>query len=181
MEVGIRKRAWQRAWRFRAYLWSLRWVYAVKKTRRLVYAVYPSIHHWAPCPLQKIRGWIPLLLPPPAENPSYATATIQSYLMNVNFKWYSSFSKTWLAIIRDGSHICWWGCLSVANMSTPCKGGTSLREQSEHRTSACSVRSQWALEIMRKILFLLPSKVIYVTCTYAHDQPYHGSIMAVVD
>jgi len=61
------------------------------------------------------------------------------------------------------------------------KGGTSLREQSEHRTSACSVRSQWALEIMRKILFLLPSKVIYVTCTYTHDQPYHGSVMAVVD
>jgi len=24
-----------------AYLWSLRWVYAVKKTRRLVYGVYP--------------------------------------------------------------------------------------------------------------------------------------------
>ena len=32
MEVGIRKRAWQRAWRYPAYLWSLRWVYAVKKT-----------------------------------------------------------------------------------------------------------------------------------------------------
>jgi len=29
-----------------AYLWSLRWVYAVKKTRRLVYGVYPPIHHW---------------------------------------------------------------------------------------------------------------------------------------
>jgi len=26
-----------------AYLWSLRWVYAVKKTRRLVYGVYPCI------------------------------------------------------------------------------------------------------------------------------------------
>ena len=26
-----------------AYLWSLRWVYAVKKTRRLVYGVYPRI------------------------------------------------------------------------------------------------------------------------------------------
>jgi len=38
MEVGIRKRAWQRAWRYPAYLWSLRWVYAVKKPRRLVYA-----------------------------------------------------------------------------------------------------------------------------------------------
>jgi len=50
MEVGIRKRAWRRAWRYPAYLWSLRWVYAVKKTRRLVYAVYqriPPIHH---CP-----------------------------------------------------------------------------------------------------------------------------------
>ena len=43
MEVGIRKQAWQRAWRYPAYLWSLRWVYAVKKTRRLVYAVYPRI------------------------------------------------------------------------------------------------------------------------------------------
>jgi len=32
MEVGIRKQAWQRAWRYPAYLWSLRWVYAVKKT-----------------------------------------------------------------------------------------------------------------------------------------------------
>ena len=31
MEVGIRKRVWQRAWRYPAYLWSLRWVYAVKK------------------------------------------------------------------------------------------------------------------------------------------------------
>ena len=42
MEVGIRKGP---------DLWSLRWVYAVKKTRRLVYAVYPRIpppiHHWA--------------------------------------------------------------------------------------------------------------------------------------
>jgi len=43
MEVGIRKEAWRRAWRYTAYLWSLRWVYAVKKTRRLVYAVYPRI------------------------------------------------------------------------------------------------------------------------------------------
>jgi len=25
-----------------AYLWSLRWVYAVKKTQRLVYGVYPQ-------------------------------------------------------------------------------------------------------------------------------------------
>ena len=44
MEVGIHKRAWQRDWRYPAYLWSLRWVCAVKqKTRRLVYAVYPRI------------------------------------------------------------------------------------------------------------------------------------------
>jgi len=43
MEVGIRKEAWRRAWRYPAYLWSLRWVYAVKKTRKLVYAVYPRI------------------------------------------------------------------------------------------------------------------------------------------
>jgi len=45
MEVGICKGAWQRAWRYPAYLWSQRWVYAVKKTRRLVYGVYPPIHH----------------------------------------------------------------------------------------------------------------------------------------
>ena len=32
MEVGIRKDAWQRAWKYPAYLWLLRWVYAVKKT-----------------------------------------------------------------------------------------------------------------------------------------------------
>ena len=31
MEVGIRKGAWRRAWRYTAYLWSLRWAYAVKK------------------------------------------------------------------------------------------------------------------------------------------------------
>ena len=31
MEVDIRKGAWQRAWRYPAYLWSLRWVYAVQK------------------------------------------------------------------------------------------------------------------------------------------------------
>ena len=43
MKVGIRKGAWRRAWRYPAYLWSLRWVYAVKKTRRLVYSVYPCI------------------------------------------------------------------------------------------------------------------------------------------
>jgi len=43
MEVGIRKGVWRRAWRYPAYLWSLRWVYAVKKTRRLVYGVYPRI------------------------------------------------------------------------------------------------------------------------------------------
>jgi len=43
MEVGIRKGAWRRAWRYPAYLWSLRWLYAVKKPRRLVYAVYPRI------------------------------------------------------------------------------------------------------------------------------------------
>ena len=49
IEVGIRKRVWQRAWRYPAYIWSLRWVYAVKNPRRLVYAVYPRIpppiHH----------------------------------------------------------------------------------------------------------------------------------------
>ena len=42
-QTGVAK-----GWRYPAYL-SLRWVYAVKKTRRLVYAVYPRIppiHHW---------------------------------------------------------------------------------------------------------------------------------------
>ena len=48
MEVGIRKGAWRRAWRYPAYLWSLRWVYAVKKipevgVRRTAYT--PAIHH----------------------------------------------------------------------------------------------------------------------------------------
>ena len=32
MEVGIRKGLWRRAWRYTANLWSLRWVYAVRKT-----------------------------------------------------------------------------------------------------------------------------------------------------
>ena len=46
MEVGIRKGAWRRAWRYPTYLWSLRWVYGYtlsKKPRRLVYGVYPRI------------------------------------------------------------------------------------------------------------------------------------------
>ena len=43
MEMGIRKGAWWRAWRYPVYLWSLRWVYAVKKTRRLVYGIYPRM------------------------------------------------------------------------------------------------------------------------------------------
>jgi len=32
MEVGRRKGVWRRAWRYPAYLWSLRWVNTVKKT-----------------------------------------------------------------------------------------------------------------------------------------------------
>jgi len=43
IKVGIRKGAWRRSRRYPVYLWSLRWVYAVKKTRRLVYGVYPRI------------------------------------------------------------------------------------------------------------------------------------------
>ena len=50
MKVGIRKRGWRRAWRYPAYLWSLRWVYAVKKPEvasiRRIHA-YTPIHHWA--------------------------------------------------------------------------------------------------------------------------------------
>ena len=49
MEVGIRKGAWRRVWRYPAYLWSLRWVYAVQKKPRGWYTaytrVYPPIHH----------------------------------------------------------------------------------------------------------------------------------------
>jgi len=40
LEVGIRKRAWQRDWRYPAYLWSLRWVYAVKRTREVGIPAY---------------------------------------------------------------------------------------------------------------------------------------------
>ena len=46
MEVGIRKGAWRRAWRYPAYLWSLRWVYAVKKNPRGWYMAYtPQYTH----------------------------------------------------------------------------------------------------------------------------------------
>ena len=58
MEVGIRRGAWQRAWRYPAYLWSLRWVYAVKKTWRLVYAVYPHIPPNTPLPTAETPAWI---------------------------------------------------------------------------------------------------------------------------
>jgi len=51
MEVGICNGAWQRARRYPAYLWSLRWVYADKKTRRLIYAVYPRIPPNTPLPM----------------------------------------------------------------------------------------------------------------------------------
>ena len=51
MEVGISKGAWQTAWRYPAYLWSLRWVYADKKNpevgiRRIPAYTPPPIHHW---------------------------------------------------------------------------------------------------------------------------------------
>jgi len=49
MEVSIRRGAWRRAWRYPAYLWSLRWVYAVQKNPGGWYTaytrVYPPIHH----------------------------------------------------------------------------------------------------------------------------------------
>jgi len=48
MEVGICKGPWRRAWRYPAYLWSLRWVYGVKKPGGWYTAytcVYPPIHH----------------------------------------------------------------------------------------------------------------------------------------
>jgi len=54
MEVGIRKGVWRRAWRYPAYLWSLRWVYSVKKPGGWYTAytrVYSPIHH---CPY---IGW----------------------------------------------------------------------------------------------------------------------------
>jgi len=43
MEVGICKRGWRRAWRYPAYLWSLRWVYAVKKNPEVGIRVNPRI------------------------------------------------------------------------------------------------------------------------------------------
>jgi len=50
MEVGISKGAWQTAWRYPAYLWSLRWVYADKKNPevgiRRIPAYTSPIHHW---------------------------------------------------------------------------------------------------------------------------------------
>jgi len=53
MEVGIRKGAWQRAWRYPAYLWSLRWVYAVKRNPEVGIRRIPPIHHciWTGAPL----------------------------------------------------------------------------------------------------------------------------------
>ena len=64
MEVGIRKRASQRAWRYPAYLWSLRWVYAVKKN--------PEVG------IRRI----------PAYTPQYTTANIiyASNLINVKYQ-----------------------------------------------------------------------------------------------
>jgi len=47
----------QRAWRYPASLWSLRWVYAVKKPRRLVYAVYPRIPPNTPLPIPNPYPW----------------------------------------------------------------------------------------------------------------------------
>ena len=61
MEVGIRRRAWQRAWRYPAYLWSLRWVYAVKKNPevgiRRIPAYTPPIHHCLHVPPSR-RHWV---------------------------------------------------------------------------------------------------------------------------
>ena len=65
MEVGIRKGAWQRDGRYPAYLWSLRWVYAVKKTQRLVgYTPYTRVYpqYTTACNLLlrsiPIRSWL---------------------------------------------------------------------------------------------------------------------------
>jgi len=43
MEVCICKQGWRRAWRYPAYLWSLRWVYAVKKNPEVGIRVNPRI------------------------------------------------------------------------------------------------------------------------------------------
>ena len=40
---GYTQRGVAKGLKITAYLWSLRWVYAVKKTRGLVYGVYPRI------------------------------------------------------------------------------------------------------------------------------------------
>jgi len=62
MEVGIRKGAWQRAWRYPAYLWLLRWVYAVKKNPevgiRLIPAYTPPIHHCLPPSLKTLQLFV---------------------------------------------------------------------------------------------------------------------------
>jgi len=82
MEVDIRKRAWQRAWRYPAYLWSLRWVYAVKKTRRLVYGVYPRI---TPPPIHRRRnGRIDMLIKNPHKPCFFTHAQIRNGRIDSN-------------------------------------------------------------------------------------------------
>ena len=69
MEVGICKGAWQRAWRYPAYLWSLRWVYAVKKNPevgiRRIPAYTPQYttdwHQAEQCDRDEVRGQCSLL------------------------------------------------------------------------------------------------------------------------
>jgi len=79
-----------------AYIWSLRWVYAVKKPRRLVYGVYPRIP--PNTPLHKGRGegpegtlliydhWGEYTL---SKNPEVGIRRIPAYIPPIHH-WYSS-------------------------------------------------------------------------------------------
>ena len=96
MEVGIRKGAWRRAWRYPTYLWSLRWVYAVKKPRRLVYAVYPRI--------------------PPPSTPLRVNCQIPSH-GSPHFQQFTQFSPVSLlqtSLHRNSSFVHpWWYLISA--------------------------------------------------------------------
>ena len=83
MEVGIRKVAWRRAWRYPAYLWSLRWVYAVKKTRRLVYAVYPRIPPNTPLATASCIFWH--IFDSQGQIVLFTTSTVQSTCSGIYF------------------------------------------------------------------------------------------------
>ena len=57
MEVGIRKGAWQRAWRYPAYLWPLRWVYVVKKNQEVGIRPIPAYRRGQDSPWKSQSEW----------------------------------------------------------------------------------------------------------------------------